>query len=363
MLKRAGVRLGLLAAIGLTGSAAWAQQSEADAGFGLRGTLSVSAAGSNAPADGSTRVDGGARLMLYPTWKISSHWTVVGAYQAVARPYYLTDYETPGHGVRGNLTQGYLSYSKVWKDASLVAKAGELTSVFGAFPLRYDDRDNPMVGIPQQYGYYGAMATLGALAGAEVDGTWKRLDARAQFTNSSPANPRSIFAKEQYGNWAGGAGFTIRQGLRVGISGYRGPYVDRTYPFYFPAEGRPRSMPGNAIGLEVQWARGHWNTRGEWQKFEMTYGTFPTFHEHTGYGEVQRSLGPRWYVASRMGYVGADYAGRVESIEVVAGYRPGAHQIVKLSYETKFYNDGEPQENSVAIQFVTALPSLSFTRR
>ena len=202
-----GIRIGATAGLALAlASAAWGQQTEAETGFGLQGTFSAMAAASTqfgeTPRSGSLG-DGGFRLMLYPTWKLSSHWTFYGALQAVSRPYYYSEFETQGHGVRGNIAQGFLSYSQVWQDASVQVKVGELSSAFGSFPLHYDDKDNPMVDLPLQYGYYGSFATLNSLAGVETDATWKRLDARAQFTNSSPANRRSLLQSEQYGDWAG----------------------------------------------------------------------------------------------------------------------------------------------------------------
>jgi hypothetical protein len=242
-------------------------------------------------------------------------------------------------------------------------RVGELSTAFGSFSLHYDDRDNPLVDIPVQYGYYGSPVTLAGLAGAQADATWKKLDARAQFVNSSPANPRGIFDTEQYGSWAGGAGYTIRQGFRVGGSGYRGPYLDRQSQFYFPAQGRPRSMPASAIGLDVQWARGHWNLRGELQRFVMTYGIFPAFHEHTGYAEAQRSLSPRWYIAARFGYLSADFVGHVQSVETALGYRLAAGQIVKFSYETTHIENNNLPNRTLAVQYVLSVHPLAFTGR
>jgi len=344
------------------------QQYESESGFGLRGTVSAMAAGSTqfqkAPRSTSDPlVDGGVRLMLYPTWKLSSHWMFYGAFQAVSRPYYYSEFQKQGHGLDGNLVQGYLSYTQVWKDSSLQVKVGQMSSTFGSFALRYDDRDNPLVDVPVQYGYYGAVATLAGMPGAEMDATWKKLDARAQFTNSSPTNPRSIFASEQYGNWAGGGGITIRQGLRVGVSGFRGPYADRTYPFYKPTDGPPRSLPGSGAGADAEWGAGHWNVRGEIQRFVMEYGPRPTFHEHTGYVEAQRALGPRWYVATRFSYLSADHVGHAQVIETAAGYRPGAGQLVKLSYETTHSDTVSAPNRTLAIQFVTTIHPLAFAGR
>ncbi len=344
---------------------ALAQETEASSGFDLHATASFVAEASNvperAPRTGSV-IDAGFRLMLYPTWKLNRHWSFITALQVVSRPYYSADFGTQGHGVHGTVTQGYLSFTQASRNGSIVVKAGELTSAFGSFPLLYDDKDNALVQLPAQYGYYGGTATLAALAGVEVDAAFRKVDGRAQFVNSSPANPRSIFDKEQYGSWAGGIGYTILQGLRVGGSAYYGPYLDREYPFYKPIEGRPRSMPGSGLGLEAQYGRGHWNLRGELQRFAMTYGPVPTFHEHTGYVEALRAIGPAWYAAGRFGYLSADYAALQHSAEAVLGYRPGVHQIVKLSYSTTWRVSGT-SDQTLAVQFVTTFRPLALARR
>ena len=44
-----------------------------------------------------------------------------------------------------------------------------LSSAFGSFLLRYDDAANPLIDMPQAYGYYGAGVTDYGLAAAQVD--------------------------------------------------------------------------------------------------------------------------------------------------------------------------------------------------
>jgi len=83
---------------------------------------------------------------------------------------------------------------------------------------------------------------------------------------SYPANRRSIFDNGQYGDRAGGVGYTITQGLRLGVSAYRGPYLDYEFPYYFPGEANPHVLPATAIGVDGQWGRGPWNVYGEWQR-------------------------------------------------------------------------------------------------
>jgi len=198
---------------------------EADSGFELRTTLSAEAFSSQeltqSPRDGDA-VSGGFRAMLYPVWKWNDNWSVDGAFQIHSRPYFFDEFSTQGYGIKGDLMQAHLNYSHFWKKASVVARVGVLSSAFGSFLLRYDDAVNPLIDIPLSYGYYSGVTLLG-LPGAQVDATYGKMDFRAQFVNSSPLNPRSVFDHDQYGNWAGGAGYTILQGFRVG-----GLHVSRT---------------------------------------------------------------------------------------------------------------------------------------
>jgi hypothetical protein len=103
--------------------------------------------------------------------------------------------------------------------------------------------------------------------------------------------------------------------------------------------------------------------RGELQRFVMTYGPVPTFHEHTGYVEAQRVLSPRWYVAARFGYLSADYIGHLQQVEAAAGYRAGVGQLIKVSYQTSHRETGNFPDRTLAIQFVTAIHPLAIARR
>ncbi len=342
----------------------WAQ--EANSGFELATTLSGQAVYSHElsepPRDGSN-VDGGFRAVLYPTWKLNGDWSISGAVQVASRPYFPEQFETQGYGVKGDVLRAHLTYAKVGKRKSLVIRAGMLSSAFGSFLLRYDDFVNPLLASPQTYGYYYAPVTTLGLAGVEADATAGRFDLRAQFVNSSPANRRSIFDSDQYGNWAGGAGYTIRQGFRVGASAYRGPYLDRKSPFYFPGEAPPRELPATAIGIDAEWGGGPWNVRGEQQWFKMTYHVIPTFTEHAGYIEARRALTPRWYAAVRVGYLRANELTGYQTYETAVGFRPNAIQLIKAGYTIQ-QGAAIPGtlHNIFAVQLVTSFRPLSIAK-
>jgi hypothetical protein len=331
---------------------------EANSGLDLRETLSGQFAASNvfteAPRSGAL-VGVGFRSVSYPTWKISSNWTATGVWQLTTRPYFYEDFSTAGYGANGNLLQASLNYSRVSQQGSILIRAGQLQTVFGSFPLFYDDMENALVDLPIEYGYYGAPVSLYGIDGAQMDGTRGKWDGRVQFANSSPANPRSLFARDQYGNWAGGGGYTIRQGLRVGVSAYRGPYLNRS-SWYFPwGEESPSKLPAHALGLDGRWACGHWTVQGEFQGFVFPYTVIPTYREKAGYAEFKRVLSPRWYVAARNGNSRSKASGNVECIEAAAGFRPGRLELIKISYELEHYSTGTVRnENTLAIQFVTS---------
>jgi hypothetical protein len=332
----------------------------------LSGTVSVLAADSrqltSTPRDGSPAV-AGFRAILYPTWKLSEHWTISGAIQVHSRRYFIEEFSTQGYGVKTDLLQANLSYSRFWKDRSLVVRIGQLASAFGSYLLRYDDAVNPLIGTPLSYGYYYQGVSELGFTGAQADVTLGKLDARAQFVNSSPANRRTVFDHDQYGTWAGGVGYTIAQGFRVGASFYDGPYLDRHYPYYFPGEARPRDLPASAIGVDVQWGRGPWSLSGEWQRFQMDYRLIPTFRKHVGYAEARRTLHARWYVAARAGYSRASAGPDREAYELAVGYRPSRWELVKIGYQAQRGPDIRGTlANTLAVQFVTLFGPLSITR-
>src|ERR1700689_5154492 len=135
---------------------------EASSGIDLRATVTGEAVYDHAltesPRDGSPMV-AGFRSLLYPTWKISEHWIVSGAIDVNSRPYFEGDFSTQGYGVKVYIIQANIGYSNVWKKGSVVVRAGQLSSAFGAFLLRYDDADNPLLNMPMEYGYYYAGVT------------------------------------------------------------------------------------------------------------------------------------------------------------------------------------------------------------
>jgi len=316
---------------------------EASAGIDLRATLSVGMIDGRSP---------GFRAVVYPTIKLDEHWSFSGAVQFHSVPFFVDEMRLSGHSLKTDVLQGTLNYSRFWHRGSLVLRTGALSSAFGSFLLRYDDAVNPLINSPRSYGYYYEPVTTLGLMGVEASGTYGRIDARAQFTNSSPANRRSVFSHDQYGDWTAGGGYTIREGLRAGASFYTGPYLDQNFAFYFPGEAPPHQLPARAFGIDAQWAAGHWNIEGELQRFVMHYRLIPDFRMQAEYIELRRVLHPRWFVAERTSN---------QAYEAVVGFRPNTHQIIKAGYGVD--NITGAWTRRVQLQVVTTLHPVSIARR
>jgi hypothetical protein len=334
---------------------------EANSGFELRSTMTVEAINSpqlsSAPRLGGDTT-GGFRMMFYPTWKLSRHWTVTGAVQVHSRPFFVEELTTQGYGVRGDVLQGHLDYSRFWGHSSVVFRAGELSSAFGSFLLRYDDAANPLIDYPLSYGYYYKSVTSNSLAGAQVDITSGRWDARAQLTSSSPYSRLSVFDRGQAANWTAGAGYTIRQGLRVGASAFRGAY---SYSYSGDSDGADDHWMTAGLGADIAWGIGHWNFAGEEQRFQGPFQTIPPYTREAGYAEARRTVGPRWYVASRVGYQRGNIFIARNIYEFAVGFRPNASQLVKAGYEIEQGNFIKgASANVLTLQIVTTLRPLTF---
>lgn len=379
-----------------------------DANFGFTVPMTVSAGGlytgrlqSDEPGRALT---GGFRAMFYPTLKLGSHWFVYGAMQVRLAPYFYYDAYDRHHEFYNSVIQTFLGYSFRAGQASVVLKAGRLSSAFGAFPPRYDDTENALLDQPLQYisqvgvsasqlpcgvkdltsQEYGSLwfycggapgwtsgitpVTLYGLTGAEADFSGYHFDGRFQVTAGSPASPQSFTRAGQYAQWTAGGGYTIVQGFRVGVSGYRGPYLDPVVAPFLPAGTSVRNFPASALGVDVQWARGHWSASGEWQRFWFDSPNFEDPLSITAeYAEVKRTLSPRVYLAGRIGRLStggvtdksgvsvADFAPSVATYELAGGVWLNRHQLLKVGYE---WLHGEyltgTQNNVLGVQLVTS---------
>ncbi|MGD0132080.1 MAG: hypothetical protein ABSE57_08535 [Bryobacteraceae bacterium] len=391
--------------------AAPAEPQDSNYGFSLPVTLSAGAMYTGRVQfedPGSVPVTGGAQIMLYPTLTLGPHWFAYAAQQFRLAPYLYYDAYDPDHEWYIQTIQAFVGYQIRKEKTTVVFKAGRLSSAFGAFPLHYDDADNALLDQPlsyvqtltlrndqlpcgvanllwQNYGYVSSgcggaagggegltPVSLYGLPGVQAEVSSHQFDGRIQVTSGSPSNPLSLSHAPQYAQWVAGGGYTIVQGWRVGVSGFRGPYLSPDVAPLLPLGSTVRSFPASGLGLEMQWARGHWSLSGEWQRFQYD---LPGFTEapsvSSTYGEGKRIITPRLYVAGREGWLkpggAADTSGAsssqfspwIASYELGGGWWLNRHQLLKASYEwLKIEHVAGTQTNVLGVQFVTTFHAI-----
>jgi hypothetical protein len=299
------------------------------------------------------------RAVFYPSVNLGPHWFGYAAVQVHSTPFFYEEAYESEREVETNVLQAFIGYSWSRERKSFTVKAGQLATAFGSFPLRYDDGLNPLVHNPLSYGYYYKPVSLYGIPGFEFDASVNRWDTRFQVTNSSPSNPQGLRSNNQHPQWAAGGGYTIRQGLRIGLSAHRGPYLLREN---LPPDSwyRAHDFPATGIGTDFQWAGGRWNVAGELQRFQFnTPGALSTVGNY-GCGEIKTILTPRLYAAARIGFRRQDFRPNQQTAELAVGFRPNRFQLIKAGYLWLRGQDVEESEYDVlGIQYITSFQALS----
>lgn len=361
----------------------------------------------------NSRLDGGFRILLQPNVKLGGNWFGSAVVQLLENPYSYYDAFSPARYFDARPIQAFLGYSIRKNGITAVIKGGRLVSAFGSFPVRYDDALNPLIDQPLSYvqratlrsdqlpcgvadlkrQFYGSVGhfcgggpgraggltpvTIYGLPGIQAEMSAGRVDARLQLTSGSPASPDHLDTPLQYLQWAGGGGFTIRQGLRVGLSGFRGPYLDRGLANLLPAGTGLRDYPASGLGFDGQWARGRWSVLGEWQRFWYASPNFTVAPSITSYYvEAKGVITPRWYaavragrfdpryVADRQGVTADRFATYLDTYEIATGWWINRNQLLKGSYSWLRAQGAVGNRLDVAgIQLVTTIRSLSWAIR
>jgi hypothetical protein len=355
----------------------------------------------------------GFRVMMYPTLKLGSHWFAYAAVQVRMTPYFYYDSYDAERELYTNTIQAFAGYTTRTEKTTLVIKAGRLATAFGSFALRYDDTDNPLLDQPLAYTtqlplrtdqlpcgtpdvmwqYYGWVqfecggrpgtgggltpVTLYGLPGVQIEASSGHLDGRMQLSARSPATSEYFTTRLEYLQWTAGAGYTIRQGTRIGVSAFRGPYLDRAVASLLPTGTSVRDFPATGIGVDGQWARGRWSVNAEWQRFQFDLPNFVVFPSTTaGYGEAKSVITPRLYLAGRVGYLkngrvtdttlvsAPQYAPTLTSFELGAGVWLRRNLLLKGSYGW-LHSEGETggENNIFGFQLVANIHALNWAFR
>lgn len=359
--------------------------------------------------------DVGFRAVASPALRLGAHWFLYSSLEFYSSSYYTgSTYSYDEHAVRVNLLQAFAGYSAQVGQTSLLFKAGQLSSAFGLGPLGYDDSRMPLLAPARTYttrlnlrpdqipcgsadvlaqrvggdidfhcggaesdAYGLTPVTLHSLPGIEAEVSAHRIDARLQFTNSSPANPQNLNSGNQSPQLTLGAGYTFRDGFHIGFSQFRGPYLDASLAPVLPIGTSVRRFNATGTGADLQWSRAAWSTEGEWQRFYFDLPGFTVSPAvYAGYGQLKRIVTPRTFVAARLTL---ERFGRVvdsrhataprfqmpqNTYEVSAGYRVNRSQLIKAGFlagSSGLSAEGaSPQvSNTIQIQLVTEIPAIS----
>ncbi len=400
--------------------AATCRPSEDESASGISVPVTVSGAllhidGAPTEDDAGSTTTPAFRAIVSPTLRLGSHWFIYSAAAVQSASYFKgTSYSYDEDSVSAELMQAFLGYSAKAGNLSWLFKAGELSSAFGLGPLEYDDAKMPLFAPPpsytsaialstdqppcgntylkrQQYGgeveflcagseseNYGLTPdTLYALSGVEAEISAGRIDGRLEITNSSPANPQGVRSGSHFLQWAAGGGYSLGGGVHVGVSGFRGPYLNATVkPQLLAGEDLSR-FNASGLGIDGQWSQGQWSVEGEWQYFRFDLpGFIVSPMVQTAYGQAKRILSPRVFLATRFsferfGLVEDDWHATArhfqaprKAAEFGLGYRLNRHQLIKAGFglsdfisASSSYGDG--LQKTVELQLVTDLTAIS----
>ena len=270
-----------------------------------------------------------------------------------------------------------------WARAALFVQAGRIPPVIGAFARRAYGADNFVVGIPLAYQYLTSLrpdalpaseddvfrmrgrgwlpsfpigdqtaraglpmiALKSADAGVAVHGQVRSWTASVALTQGVPADPR---LRDNNGGraWSGRLATARPGGLVVGVSAAIGPWIDRARSGVDDS-GASQTL----VGMDAEFARGHWVVRGEWWRSAFEVPTIArTLVAQSGFVEGRYRWHPRWQVATRVDRMAfAPLIGRsatlpwdasVWRVEVAVGYRVTRRLDLRAAWQQNWRDGG-----------------------
>lgn len=382
-------------------------------------SVSVTAAAIGFSTNGSRTDDGldsstrpAFRAVVSPTINLGSNWFLYAAESVTSGGYYTAS----GTGytedtVDSHLLQAFVGYTGRGKHFNWLWKAGQLTSAFGLAPSKYDDARMPLSLLPPSYlsllplradqipcgtadlvrqrgstevefacgseendSYGMAPVTLYGLPGVEFELAADHIDARVQITNSSPSNPQNLLSSSQRPQATAGSGVRLPGGFHVGVSGFRGPYLDRSISSSLSSGTRWSSPKASGVGFDVQWFRKAWSVESEWDRFSFESPRFAVSPSATeAYLQAKRVLSPRLFAAGRFstihfgsvrddtGLQSNDVWPTRKQIDCGLGYHLNPHQVIKIGGGiTTFPSFGPNDWRYIAsVELVTSITPIS----
>ena len=223
------------------------------------------------------------------------------------------------------------------RSRALVFDAGLISPIVGMYANRHLSTRNPLIGEPDGYAVTYPF-------GARLSGKTELVDYRVGVVSLPVYNERYMPEPTAAARLAAGGGITPYPGVRLGISGTAGPYLDADLPAATLAGRDWRSYHQRVLASDVELSAGYVDLRGELaHAWYDVPGRATAVHGASWYGEGSYAMTPRFYAALRVERNAYPYLkpvgsfwpaaeARVLNGEAGIGYRIGASQTLKLSY-------------------------------
>lgn len=259
------------------------------------------------------------------------------------------------------------------RSRALVLDAGMISPIVGMYANRHLSTRNPLVGEPDGYSVQYPL-------GARVSGKTAWADYRVGVISIAPYNERYMPKATPSPHVAAGLGVTPYPGLRLGVSGASGSWMDRNLG---PAlQGRPwRSYRERVLGADAQISAGYLELRGEGSRAWYDVPGHATIVAGSAwYGEAAYAWTPRLFTALRVerndypflkpfGTVWPARLVRVDDAEVGLGWRLGATRTLKASYRRDRWKAAStsavafPDGHAIAVQLSSGFDVLDALAR
>jgi hypothetical protein len=270
--------------------------------------------------------------------------------------------------------------------------AGRIPPVIGAFARHAYGRDNLVAGLPLAYQYLtslrpdalpergsdilrmrargwqssfpvgsatpapGIPLISGSRWDTGISATWRRgwIEAAAAATVGSPAIP-TMRETNTGRQWSGRLATHLPQGLSVGLSAARAPWIEDDVLRLVPEE-TPRRSNQTVLGVDAEFGRGPWLVRHEWwqaafdvplaaEQANVRLGAWSAFIE----GRYR--FHPRWQSAVRLerlsfsdiladGGLPTSWDADVDRAEVVLGFRATRYAELRIGYQQNWRDGG-----------------------
>ncbi len=302
----------------------------------------------------------------------------------------------------------YALYARVrpWSSRRFDIQIGRVPPTFGAYSRRSYPQDNPLVGDPLMYQYlttlrndaapsdadellqkrgrgwlvgyrignvYGEaglpIASIQAWAtGLQLRAAFSPVELAASVTSGSLSDP-SLGQRLKAPQVTVRAAVSPVVGLVVGVSAESGSFLTTPVVNALPPGTASPSQVQQAVGMDVEYSRGHWIVRGEailnrWRLPAVDVPAIDRPLDVLGwYAEVRYRLLPQVYVAGRVDHLGfSDLAGSVRTLtwdanvtrtEAGAGYYLQRNVILKASWQHNMRDGGRIRRSDLgAIQLL-----------